>query len=108
MLVNSENITECVIQFYRPGADAAGGTGAQIQHYTVRITNARIVDIRFHMLNNKNPELSRYAEYEEIEFCYKVDEITWTWNDGGTVPKDDLGKTDPPSVVISPRKYTPL
>ena len=107
MLVNSENITECVIQFYRPGTDTAGGASAEIQHYEVSFTNARIVDIRFHMLNNRNPELSRYAEYVEVEFSYKG-EITWIWNEGGTAPKEDLDKTDPASFVITPRKYPPL
>jgi type VI secretion system secreted protein Hcp len=33
------------------------------------------------MLNNKNPDLMRYAEYEELAFTYQ--KIEWTWMDGG-------------------------
>jgi type VI secretion system secreted protein Hcp len=39
------------------------------------------------MLNNKNPDLVRYAEYEEISFAYQ--KIDWTWKQGGIVGEDD-------------------
>ena len=39
------------------------------------------------LLNNKNPDLMKYAEFEEIAFTYQ--KITWTWKDGGITADDD-------------------
>ena len=81
-LVNNENITDFELQFWRPAM-----TGAEEQYYTVRLTNANIATIDFRMLNTKNPDLVRYAEYEEIAFTYQ--KITWTWVNGGITAADD-------------------
>lgn len=82
VLVNNENVTEWELQHWQPSA-----TGAEKQHYTVRLTNANIASISSRMLNNKNPELMRYAEYEEIAFTYQ--KIEWTWVEGGITAEDD-------------------
>jgi len=88
VLVNNENITEFELQFWTPQiGGAVGGGGTEKQHYTIKLTNANIASINFRMLNNKNPELMRYAEYEEIAFTYQ--KIEWTWNDGGITADDD-------------------
>jgi len=87
MLINNENITEWELQFWRPSISSGTGVGTETQHYTVKLTNARIVDIGFKMLNNKNPDLVRYAEYEEVAFSYE--KITWTWIVGGITAEDD-------------------
>lgn len=89
MLVNNENITDWELQFWRPSISSRTGVGTETQYYSVKLSNARIVDINFHMLNNKNPELVRYNEYEEIAFSYE--KITWSWNDGGITAEDDWG-----------------
>jgi type VI secretion system secreted protein Hcp len=86
VLCTNENIIEFELQFWSPKASAVGA-GQEYQHYTVKLTNANIVDIRFAMLNNKNPELMRYAEYEEVAFTYQ--KIQWTWVDGGITSSDD-------------------
>ena len=86
-LCNNENITEFKLEFWRPRLQAAGGAGSEVQNYIVKLTNAKIVDIRFTMLNNKNPELVKYAEYEEVAFTYE--KIEWTWVDGGITAMDD-------------------
>jgi type VI secretion system secreted protein Hcp len=86
-LINNENISEWELQFWTPQVAAATGVGAERQHYTVKLTNARICDIKFSMLNNKNPELARFAEFEEKAFTYQ--KITRTWNDGGIKAQDD-------------------
>lgn len=87
-LINNENITEWELQFWTPQiSGAVGGGGAERQHYTVKLTNAKIASIDFRMLNNKNPDLVRYAEYEEIAFTYQ--KITWIWNDGNLTAQDD-------------------
>jgi type VI secretion system secreted protein Hcp len=82
MLVNNENITELVLQFWTPS-----GTGAENQHYTVKLSNARIASIHFVLPNNTLPETQRLKEYEEITFTYQ--KIQWTWNDGGISAQDD-------------------
>jgi len=87
ILVNNENITDWELQFWTPVSGLGTGTGAEKQHYTVKLFNAQIVDISFHMLNNKNPELMRYNEYEEVAFTYE--KIVWTWNNGSITSTDD-------------------
>jgi type VI secretion system secreted protein Hcp len=82
LLVNNENITDWELQFWRPSA-----TGAENQHYTVKLTNANIASINFRMANNKHPDLMKFAEYEEIAFTYQ--KIEWTWVDGGITAMDD-------------------
>ena len=52
----------------------------------MRLTGARIANIGLRMLNNKNPENTRYAEYEEVSFTYQ--KIEWTWTDGGITATD--------------------
>src|SRR5262245_32643788 len=86
-LVNNENITKWKLEFWTPQIKATSGAGVEVQHYTVELVNANIASIEFEMLNNKNPELTRYAEYEEIAFTYQ--KIVWTWKDGGITAEDD-------------------
>ena len=87
-LCTNENITEFELQFWSPQMRAsAAGAGAEVQNYKVKLTNASIVDISFRMLNNKNPELVKFAEYEEVSFTYQ--KIEWTWVDGGIMSSDD-------------------
>ena len=85
MLVTNESIVEWELQFWAPALSASVGT--EIQRYTVTLGNASIADIKFHMLNNKNPELQRYSEYEEVSFTYQ--KIQWTWTDGGITTQDE-------------------
>ena len=82
VLVNNENVTEWELQFWQPSP-----SGAEVQHYTVKLVNANIASIHFRMLNNKNPELMKYAEYEELAFTYQ--KIIWTWTQGGITAEDD-------------------
>lgn len=86
-LVNNENIQTWELQFWTPQLSAAGGVGAEKQHFTIKLTNANIASIDYRMLNNKNPELTRYAEFEEVAFTYQ--KIEWTWVDGGITAMDD-------------------
>src|SRR4051812_39871910 len=86
-LVTNEVLSGWELQFWAPsGGVAGGGAGAEVQRYTVRLTNASISDIRFHMLNNKHADLVKYAEYEEVAFTYE--RIEWIWTDGKITPAD--------------------
>ncbi len=86
VLCTNENIDQWELQFWTPQVSGAGA-GTEVQHYTVKLTNAKICDIKFCMLNNKNPELNRYAEYEEVAFSYE--KIEWTLVKGGITSSDN-------------------
>jgi len=87
ILVNNENVPEWELQFWTPQLKATTGSGVEVQHYTVKLTNANIASIAFRMANNKHPDLMKFAEYEEIAFTYQ--KIEWTWVDGGIMAVDD-------------------
>jgi type VI secretion system secreted protein Hcp len=82
VLTGNENITEARLDFWTPTP-----TGAEKQHYTVRLTNANISGIFFKMPNVRSPKLSKIPEYEEVSFTYQ--KIDWTWNEGGLSAADD-------------------
>jgi type VI secretion system secreted protein Hcp len=82
ILCNNENIVSAELQFWQPSP-----TGAERQHFTVRLTNANISSIHFKMANNRSARLARLTEYEEVYFTYQ--RIEWTWNDGKLVAADD-------------------
>ena len=88
-LVSNEVFPTWELQFWAPqvGAVLGAGTGAEVMRYAVRLTNASISDIRFCMLNNKNPDLIRYTEFEEVSFLYQ--RIDWTWTAGGKTSGDE-------------------
>jgi type VI secretion system secreted protein Hcp len=81
-LVANENLPEWELQFW-----AVSTPGQEVQRYTVKLTNARIADIKFHMPNTRNPDLAKYAEYEEVSFTYQ--KIQWIWTEGGITAQDD-------------------
>ncbi len=81
-LVTSENILKFDLRFFQ--LDSAG---KEVQFYTVQLENARIVDIRFEMLNNKYTENEQHKEREHVSFTYQ--RITWTFEDGGITAVDD-------------------
>jgi len=82
VLTTNENITEWELQFWQ-----ASATGAEVQYYTIKLTNVRIADIEFHMPNSKDPDLMKRAEFEEVSFTYQT--IQWVWVDGGIVTRTD-------------------
>jgi type VI secretion system secreted protein Hcp len=86
-LSNNETITEWELQFWAAQMKAAAGTGAEVQTYTIKLTNASIASIAMRMPNNKDPALMKFETYEEVGFTYA--KIEWTWNDGGVTSQDD-------------------
>jgi type VI secretion system secreted protein Hcp len=88
VLVNNENIPEWELQFQpKSGVTTPGG------YYSIKLTNARIASIRSVLPNTKDPNLTRFAEYEEVAFTYQ--KITWIYKVG---PKQ-LTATDELSQV---------
>ena len=87
-LCTNENLSKVTIYFWSPQkSSAAGGTGAEFQHFTIELVNANIASMDFRMANIRNPDLVKFSEYEEIALTYQ--KITWTWNDGGKTASDD-------------------
>lgn len=86
-MVNNENIVEWELQFFAAKTTSAVGAGVETNNYTVKLTNANIVNIKSIMLNNKDVELVKFAPYEEIAFTYQ--KIEWTWMDGPITAVDD-------------------
>ena len=72
---------EGTFKFWSPQNKGVLGTGAEFQHYTITGKQGRIVSIKTVMENNKNPDLTRYAEYEDV--TVRFESVSWTWNDGG-------------------------
>jgi type VI secretion system secreted protein Hcp len=87
--VNNEVFSTWELQFWTANRSSASGAGAEKQHYTVKLSGARLISIHFHMLNNKNPDLTRYAEFEELAFVYQ--KIDWTWVATGATSSDSWG-----------------
>jgi type VI secretion system secreted protein Hcp len=86
-MIGNENLTEWELQFWRPATTSVAGAGVEKQHYTVKLINARVASMAFTLPNNKNPELSKLVEYEEVAFVYQ--KIQWTWVDGGLTAADN-------------------
>jgi type VI secretion system secreted protein Hcp len=87
VLCTNENLNSVTIKFWTPQIKATTGQGSEVQHYTVKLTNANIASIDFRMANIRHPDLVKFAEYEEIAMTYQ--KIEWTWNDGGKTAGDD-------------------
>jgi type VI secretion system secreted protein Hcp len=89
MLSTSELSAEWELQFWAASTTSTAGSGAEVQRYTVRLTDASISNIRFCMPNTRDPDLKRYAEYEEVSFSYA--KIEWLWVPKGLVASDSWG-----------------
>ena len=85
-LASGEKMATFDLQFYAPRVSPAGGAGAEVQTYTVTLTGARLVEMKFTQPNVRNPELQRFSEYETVSFTY--DAISWTWNEGNVTATD--------------------
>jgi len=87
VLCTNENLSEVTLKYWTPQIKAGTGVGSEVQHFTVKLTNANIASFDFRMANIRNPELQKYTEYEEIAMTYQ--KIEWTWTDGGISAVDD-------------------
>ncbi|MCC7537974.1 MAG: type VI secretion system tube protein Hcp [Deltaproteobacteria bacterium] len=86
IMVTNENITEATIKFWTPQIKAQTGQGIEVQHYTIKLTNANIATLQFVQPNVKIPDQAKFTEYEELGMTYE--KIEWTWTEGGIVAMD--------------------
>src|SRR5262245_54856034 len=47
MLCTNENVSEATFKFWTPQIKAATGVGSEVQHFTIKLTNANIASIYF-------------------------------------------------------------
>ena len=87
VLTTNENLSEATFKFWTPQVRATTGTGAEVQHYTVKLTNANIASIDFRMANIRHPDLVKFTEYSEVALTYQ--RIEWTWVPDGIMAVDD-------------------
>jgi len=83
----NEELREWELQFFTASLKGATGSGAEMQYFTVRLTNAWIASITMQMPNTTHPDLARLDNFEEVAFGYQA--IEWTWTDGGDSASDD-------------------
>jgi type VI secretion system secreted protein Hcp len=89
----NESFKEWELQLWTPQLRAATGTGAEVQYFTIGLTQASIAGFRTEMPNNKQPDLAKLNTFEEVAFTYQT--IEWTWTDGGLSARDDWeGRVD--------------
>jgi type VI secretion system secreted protein Hcp len=86
-LIDTENMVEWELQFFAAKKTSAAGAGVETNNYTVKLINAKIVDIKSIMLNNKDAVLTKFAPYEEVAFTYQ--KIEWIWTDANITAMDD-------------------
>jgi type VI secretion system secreted protein Hcp len=86
VLCTNENLTEAVFKFWTPQIRATSGVGSEVQHFTIKLTNANIAALDFRMANIRHPDLVKFSEYEEVALTYEG--IEWTWTDGGITAMD--------------------
>jgi type VI secretion system secreted protein Hcp len=82
---SNETMNEFTLRFWEPNIK----NGAETQHFTVTLTNARIVGIKSSLQNTKDPDLMKLPITEEVSFSYQ--KIEWTWTDGGITHTVDWG-----------------
>ena len=86
LLANNEPITDWELQFWTPQIKAASGAGTEVQHYTVRLFDARLVGLHFQMPDLRDPALAKLPEREVLSFVYG--RIQWAWTLGGLMAED--------------------
>lgn len=87
ILCTNENVTEAIFKGWTPQIKAATGVGSEVQHFTIKLTNANIASIDFRMYNIRDPNLVKFTESEDISCTYQ--KIEWTWTEGGITADDD-------------------
>jgi len=83
MCVNNENLTDIVIQWYRPNS-----TGTEEQFYTTEIHNAQIVSVEDVLPDVTDPEQVPIQPLQKLKIAYQ--HIIWTFTDGGITGEDNV------------------
>lgn len=86
VLCSNESLPEVEIKFFSI-PKAGKSAGAEVNYFTIQLTNANISNIRAYVPNALAPQNGPYSDMEEISFTYQ--KIVWTFTDGGITAEDD-------------------
>jgi type VI secretion system secreted protein Hcp len=84
---DNENFKDWELDLYTSQLHAGAGSGAEVQYFTIKLTNASISLFRTEMPNTKHADLAKLNTFEEVAFTYQ--KIEWIWTDGGLSASDD-------------------
>ncbi len=62
--------------------------GSEVNFYTVKLTDAKIINIKFHQPDTIDSETKIHPENEEVSFIYK--KIEWLITDGSQSASDEI------------------
>ena len=81
--LKNDAVADALFDFY----DTGGFTGTEVKNFTLHGTNGRVTSVNVWMMNNKDPNLTRYPT--TIQYTMSFAAIEQTWVDGGvsvTIP----------------------
>ena len=84
-LATNESLKEWELKLWRVGS-AGAGAGIERNHFTIRLSDARVLRIKFVLPDTRDSELAARLDCEEVAFIYK--KISWSWNDPSAVHDD--------------------
>ena len=84
---SNESFKAWELELWTPRLVGAGGTGGEVQYFTIKLTEASIASFRTEMPNTKHADLMKLNTFEEIAFTYQ--KIEWIWTDGDLSARDD-------------------
>lgn len=82
-LCTGQSLQEVILDFYR--IDPA--SRSEVKYYTIKLTKARIVDLKPYMPMSFVPAHESYRHMEQVSFVYES--IEWTWLPDNVVEMDE-------------------
>ena len=87
VLITNEALPTWELKCWTPRISASTGVGAEVNHFTIVLTNAMITGIESIMENNLQAEEANLPQMEEVTFAYQ--KIQWIWTDGNIITEDN-------------------
>lgn len=94
-LATSEAFKDWELQLWR-ASNVGAGAGVERNHFTIRLTEARVQQIRFVLPDTRDPAHASQLDFEQVAFVFK--KISWTWTEGGLVHEDSIGAGTTPAI----------
>lgn len=93
-LATNELLKEWELQLWRT-SNAGAGAGVERNHFSIRLSDARVQQIRFVLPDTRDPVNVSRLDFEQIAFVYR--KISWTWTDGNLVHEASVGAGTTPA-----------
>jgi type VI secretion system secreted protein Hcp len=75
----NELFSEWELKLWQPSRASSSASGIERNHFTVKLTGARVQQIRFVLPDNRDPALAARLDCEEVAFVFA--KIEWIWNE---------------------------